>query len=82
LGEARILAEETARTMREPLFMHDPRLPATAHGFYQSEFAGRRVVGHDGGMPAFVSRLLLILELELVGLFVSYNAPGGGLPAE
>ncbi len=81
LDGARILEDDTAERMKSRLFEHDPRIAGIAHGFYQSRIAGEPVLGHDGGMPNFVSRLALFPERN-VGLFVSYNSAGGALAQE
>jgi CubicO group peptidase (beta-lactamase class C family) len=81
LGDARILDAATAQLMHSRRFGHDPRLPGMAHGFYQGVIDGQPTLGHDGGMPSFITRLLLLPERD-VGLFVSYNSPGGALAQE
>jgi CubicO group peptidase (beta-lactamase class C family) len=81
LGDARILEEATARRMHERRFTHDPRLPGMALGFYQGVLDGQPTLGHDGGMPNFISRLLLLPERN-IGLFVSYNSANGALAQE
>jgi CubicO group peptidase (beta-lactamase class C family) len=81
LGGIRILEEETTQRMHARLFEHDPRLPGMAHGFYQGVILGEPTLGHDGGMPNFITRLMLLPERN-AGLFVSYNSAGGGLAQE
>jgi CubicO group peptidase (beta-lactamase class C family) len=81
LEEARILEEDTARRMHDRRFGHDPRLPGMAHGFYEGVIDGQPTLGHDGGMPNFITRLLLLPERD-IGLFVSYNSAGGALAQE
>jgi len=81
LDGARILEDDTAQRMKTRLFEHDPRIAGIAHGFYQSRIAGEPVLGHDGGMPSFISRLALFPERN-VGLFVAYNGAGGALAQE
>jgi hypothetical protein len=67
--------------MHSRRFGHDPRLPGMAHGFYEGVIDGQPTLGHDGGMPNFITRLLLLPE-EDIGLFVSYNSAGGALAQE
>jgi hypothetical protein len=74
--DQRILGETTARTMQSRLFTADPRLPGMAHGFYESDVLGQRLVGHGGDTIFFHSDLALLPEHN-VGLFVSYVANGG-----
>ena len=81
LDGARILQEDTAQRMHSRRFGHDPRLPGMAHGFYQGVIDGQPTLGHDGGMPNFITRLLLLPERD-IGLFVSYNSAGGALAQE
>ena len=81
LGGVRILEEETAQRMHTRLFGHDPRLPGMAYGFYQGVILGEPTLGHDGGMPNFITRLMLLPERN-AGLFVSYNSAGGALAQE
>jgi CubicO group peptidase (beta-lactamase class C family) len=76
LGDQRILEEATARRMQSRLYAPDRRLPGMAHGFYESEVRGERVIGHGGDTLYFHSDLALLPERN-VGLFVSYVAHGG-----
>jgi CubicO group peptidase (beta-lactamase class C family) len=81
LGDVRILEEATAQRMHARRFGHDPRLPGMAHGFYEGVIDGQPTLGHDGGMPNFITRLLLLPERN-IGVFVSYNSAGGALAQE
>jgi hypothetical protein len=73
LDGARILQEETARTMHEQSFTHDPRVAGFAHGFIEGHHNGRRAIGHGGSTVYFQSQLTLLPE-ENTGLFVSFNS--------
>ena len=75
-GDRRILKEETARLMHSRLFTADPRLSGMAYGFYESEIAGRKAIGHAGDTIFFHSDLTLFPEQNL-GVFVSYGPNGG-----
>ncbi len=77
LGEARILADSTARRMHSRLQGHDDRLPGFAHGFYEQSGHGLRIFGHGGDTQWFHSDLALIPS-ENVGVFVSTNTNTGG----
>jgi CubicO group peptidase (beta-lactamase class C family) len=76
-GDTRILQEATARQMHAQSFTHHPRLVGWAHGFQEMRINGQRALFHDGSWQSFISLLLLVPEQNL-GLFVSYNSPGGG----
>ncbi len=75
-GESRILAEETARRMHERIYTLDPRLPGMAHGFYEEEVRGQKLIGHGGDTLFFHSTLSLFPEHN-VGLFASIVGENG-----
>jgi CubicO group peptidase (beta-lactamase class C family) len=77
LGEARILQEETARTMQSDLFRMASGVNAAAHGFNEMSANGERIIGHGGDTFWFHSELALFPERDL-GVFVSFNSQGGG----
>lgn len=77
LGDAQILKPETAQLMHSRLFALDPAAKAMAHGFYEENRNGRRIIGHGGDTVAFHSDLHLILDAG-VGFFISYNSAGRG----
>jgi hypothetical protein len=74
--DAQILLPATAQLMRRQSFTHHPQMDGWALGFQEFTFNGRRAYGHDGSWEAFQSILLLLPE-ENLGLFLSYNSPGG-----
>lgn len=80
-GEARILEEATARQMQTQLFTHDPRLTGMAHGFFESQKNGQRVLSHGGDTLLFHSGLFLLPESG-TGLFISTNGTQGYLAVE
>jgi len=76
-GDAQILQEATAQQMHTRIFDHDARANGFAHGFYEMNQNGLRLIGHGGDIPAFHSELALLPEHNL-GLFVSCNSDEGG----
>ncbi len=77
LGEAQLLAPETARRMHRQHFTMDSRLAGMAHGFIESHVHGYRAIGHGGGTIHFLSDMQMIPALDL-GVFISTNTTGGG----
>ena len=75
-GEERILGEETARRMRQPLLEVDPAVNPSPHGFMDMSVRGVRIVGHGGDTFWFHTMFALFPEHDL-GLFVSYNTDEG-----
>jgi CubicO group peptidase (beta-lactamase class C family) len=75
-GSGRILDASTATAMHRRHFSHDPRVNGMAYGFIEMDRTGERIVGHGGATELFHTQLVLLPERD-VGLFVSYNAPGG-----
>jgi len=76
LGEARILADSTAKLMHSRLQGHDDRIPGFAHGFYEQSGHGLRIFGHGGDTQWFHSDMAL-LPSENVGVFMSTNTNTG-----
>jgi CubicO group peptidase (beta-lactamase class C family) len=72
-GEASILRPLTTRRMHETLFRPDPRLNGLAHGFFEMDRNGVRIVGHIGSAVPLYYSVLALLPDESVGLFVAYN---------
>jgi CubicO group peptidase (beta-lactamase class C family) len=75
-GENRILEEETAELMHSRLFSHDPRIWGNAHGFWEHDLNGQRIIEHGGDTLWFHSFFALLPE-QNVGFFLSYNTAGG-----
>lgn len=73
----RILKPETAKLMHTRLFALDDAAHGMAHGFYEEDQNGLRIIGHGGDTIAFHSDLHLLLD-KGVGFFVSYNSAGKG----
>jgi CubicO group peptidase (beta-lactamase class C family) len=71
--DGRILEAATARQMRQTLFRPDPRVNGLAHGFWEMDRNGQRVVGHLGSAAPLHYSLLALLPEAGVGLFVAYN---------
>jgi len=72
-----ILGEDTAKAMHIRLFSHDPRIGGNAHGFWERDLNGLRILEHGGDILCFHSLFMLIPERN-VGFFVSYNSAGSG----
>ncbi|MBN2057780.1 MAG: beta-lactamase family protein [Candidatus Saganbacteria bacterium] len=71
-----LLKTETAAEMHKQQFTFDPRQNGICLGFYEMNYNGVRIIGHGGDTILFHSLLALLPE-EDIGLFVSYNSPGG-----
>lgn len=74
--DGRILESDSVEAMHRRRFGHDDRVNGMAFGFYELRRNGVRAVGHGGDTSLFHS-LLFLLPDEDVGVFVSYNSPGG-----
>lgn len=55
----RVLEPGTLGLMMEPHYRLDERLPSMGLAFVLDRFDRHRVAGHDGGLPGFVSSMLL-----------------------
>jgi CubicO group peptidase (beta-lactamase class C family) len=77
-ADERILDEKTAQQMRHQQFSNDPRLTGLAYGFYELRLNERLLLTHAGDTSLFRSQVFLLPQ-ENLGLYVVYNAPGGGL---
>lgn len=75
-GGGRVLVPETVGRMRTTLHRHDPRLPGNAHGWWEEELFGTRLLTHGGTQPGFETILALAPE-HGAGLFVATNAAAG-----
>jgi CubicO group peptidase (beta-lactamase class C family) len=75
-GNSRILDAGTAQRMHGALFRPAPDVNPMAHGFFDISRNGKRVIGHDGNILYFHSKMALLPD-QKVGLFVSYNTQGG-----
>lgn len=74
--QGRILAADSVAAMHRRRFGHDDRLNGMCFGFYELSRNDVRIVGHGGDTEQFHSLLVLLPDHD-VGLFVSYNSPGG-----
>lgn len=72
-----ILKPETVDLMLSQLFAPDERLASMAHGFYENNVNGHRLVGHGGDTTLFHSNLMLDQD-ESLGIYVSYMGAKGG----
>ncbi len=75
LGDAQILAPETAQLMHERTFASIPALNGMTLGFYENSINGHRVISHGGDTQTFHSDVNLFID-EGVGVFVSINSTG------
>jgi CubicO group peptidase (beta-lactamase class C family) len=75
-GKAAILRPETLRLMQERSFSNDPRANGIAHGFWELDMGGERIIGHAGSSPLSNSLLLLFPKRGL-GVFIATNSAGG-----
>lgn len=75
-GQGRILGSDSVATMHQRRFGNDDRLNGMCFGFYELSRKDVRIVGHAGDTEQFHSLVALLPE-HGVGLFVSYNSPGG-----
>jgi len=71
-----ILSAEMTRTMHERQFAPLPDSGGWTVGFIEIFLNGERILLHGGDTDLFHSGLFLLPERE-IGIFVSYNAPGG-----
>ncbi|MDN7125951.1 beta-lactamase family protein [Pseudidiomarina sp. 1APR75-33.1] len=71
LNGNRILSEETMKQAHSLLFTADERVNGMAHGFYEKDYNGYRVVGHGGDTMQFHTDMAVDKENNL-GIFVSY----------
>jgi CubicO group peptidase (beta-lactamase class C family) len=72
----RILDPGSVRSMHERHYTTVEGLDGMAYGFYEMDENGHEVIGHGGDTQLFHSLVFLLPERD-VGVFVSYNAPGG-----
>jgi CubicO group peptidase (beta-lactamase class C family) len=70
-----ILQPATAQLMHSRANMPFPGGDGMAHGFYETNINGMRVIAHGGDTVAFHSDLHLFLDKN-VGIFVSFNSAG------
>jgi CubicO group peptidase (beta-lactamase class C family) len=71
-----ILQPATARLMHGRSFSHDSRVNGMAHGFWEMDMNGQRIIGHAGSHFIFSSTLMLLPEHNL-GVFIAVNSQGG-----
>lgn len=77
-GGGRILQENTVAEMHHRQFTHHPKLRGRAYGFSEWLENGQRALFHDGSMPGFNSRLLLLPDRR-TGFFLTWNSTSMGL---
>jgi CubicO group peptidase (beta-lactamase class C family) len=79
-----VLKPATVRTMFEPHYQTDPRLPGMGLGFWRFDLGGHLAVEHEGLLPGFNSQIFLAPE-DGIGVIAFTNGARGALmwlPAE
>lgn len=74
-GEQRILQQETARIMHQRAFSPVTRINGMAIAFFQEDYNGERIIGHDGDNRGVHTNMKLLLARG-VGFFVAFNSDG------
>ena len=74
-GDARILAEETAKKMHGTPLTIIPNVNRMVLGFYETDTNGHRIISHGGDTQYFHSDLHLFIDAG-VGYFISVNSAG------
>ena len=74
-GDSTILKAETARLMHARAMSPVAHINGMALVFFQEDYNGQRIIGHDGDTKGVHSNLKLLLD-QHVGLFVDFNADG------
>ena len=75
-GGGGVVREETLRQMWEPQLELAPGMSSMGLAFFLHELGGRRVVGHDGGWPGFISALLVAPDERAAAVaFTNTSAP-------
>ena len=74
-GDARILAEETAKKMHGTPLTIIPNVNRMVLGFYETDTNGHRIISHGGDTQYFHSDLHLFVD-DGVGYFISFNSAG------
>ncbi len=74
---AQIIDSTTAVRMHARIFAHDDAVDGMAHGFYEMNRNGHRVIGHGGATFWFHSDMALLPD-DGVGIFLSFNTESAG----
>jgi hypothetical protein len=74
-ADARILLPESARLMHSRAFSPVTRINGMALVFFEENYNGERIIGHDGDTKGVHSNLALLPDRD-VGFFVDFNADG------
>lgn len=74
-GDVRILRAETARLMHQRTYSPVERINGMAIVFFQEDYNGQRIIGHDGDNRGIHTNLKLLLDQD-VGFFVGFNSDG------
>ena len=78
VGNERVLSDSSVRMMQARHFAQDPRMPGVAWGLYESDWHGRRMLFHSGGIRGFMCAMYLWPD-EKTGIFVADNGYRGDL---
>ena len=74
-GDSTILRPETARLMHARAMSPVEHINGMALSFFQEDWNGQRIIGHDGDTKGVHSNLKLLLDQD-VGFFADFNADG------
>ena len=77
LEDERVLEEESVEELFEERATNHPGVNGLGYGYMIGERGGEEIVWHTGGTEYFQTLFVLFPEHD-VGLFVSFNSPGGG----
>jgi CubicO group peptidase (beta-lactamase class C family) len=75
---SRILSDSSVRLMQARHFAQDPRMPGVAWGLYESDWHGKRMLFHSGGIRGFMSAMYLWPD-DRTGIFIANNGYRGDL---
>jgi CubicO group peptidase (beta-lactamase class C family) len=76
----RVLREATLADMFRPHWRSHPSMPGLGLGVELDDAEGHRLVGHDGGVPGFVSSMLVAPD-DRVGVLAFCNSGSVAVPA-
>ena len=77
-GTTRILSDSLLHFMQARQFAAHPKMPGVTYGLYESNWHGRRIVFHSGGIRGFTSAMYLFPDDD-IGFFVADNGYRGDL---
>lgn len=77
----RILNESTAKLMHEHHFSNDNNLSGISYGFWEKNFNGRRIIGHEGALAVGYFDDMLLDTEDNLGIYIVSNNLTGAAPA-